>query len=32
MVLKGWYFLWRAKRWERRRRDILMVFLLEVRR
>jgi len=32
MVLKERYFLWRVKMWERRRRDILMVFLLEVRK
>jgi hypothetical protein len=32
MVLKERLFLWRVKRWERRRREILVVFLLEVRK
>jgi len=32
MVVKEWFHLWRVKRWERRRREILVVFLLEVRK
>jgi hypothetical protein len=31
MVLKGWYFLWRVRRWERKRKRILLGLLLEAK-